>query len=492
MMKSPSLLALGLLLCGAAHTQPAPNAGDKTPLRTLIISGGPDVAYNQYAIESNARYLEKLTQNSAWRRIYFADGKAGSRTISAISSTPASRAARALALVTDDDLPDDAIVAQASQLKRIDGAATKPAVTRVLNAFAQPKAGESGLLYFTGHGSAGGSQMRPNYQNTTYALWNDDDISVREVARAIQSWPATNPLFVVAVQCHSGGFANLIFGDGDPKKPLLNRDIAGFFSSTGQRMAAGCTSEVNERDYQDFTTHFFAALSGVSRDGRAISGADFDRNGVVSGSEAFAYASVHDLSIDVPVSTSDAYLRALYGQSQDWQNTPYSQVLLNAQPWQKAMLNQLSSALKLTGETRIQDAIAAHDQMSQRGDDAATPDAGAQENAVNQQISQLQNQLYRRFPDLKAPKSSAKYRVAKRDAARYLSARPAQVNALDDALNKYTRAQGAGEVRVAMLERFVRGAYSVVLGQRVRREGTPEQKAAFAKLRGAESRNPLK
>ena len=491
-MKSPLLLALGLLICGAAHAQLAPNAGAKAPLRTLIISGGPDVEYNQYAIESNARYLEKLTQNSAWRRIYFADGKAGSRTISAVVDTPTAKTARALAIATDDDLPNDAIVAQASTLKKIDGPSTKPAVTRVLNAFAQPKAGERGLLYFTGHGSPGGSQLRPDYQNTTYALWNDDDISGREVASAIQNWPATNPLFVVAVQCHSGGFANLIFRDSDPKKPLLNRDIAGFFSSTGERMAAGCTSEVNERDYQDFTTHFFAALSGVSRDGRAISGADFDRNGVVSGSEAFAYANVHDLSIDVPVSTSDAYLRALYGQSEDWQNTPYSQILQGAQPWQKAMLNQLSSALQLTGETRIQDAIAAHDQQSKRNDDAATSDTDAQENAINQQISQLQNQLYRRFPDLKAPKTSAKYRVAKRNAARYLSAHPAQANALNDAINKYQRAQGAGEVRVAMLERFVRGCYTVVLGQRVRRDGTPEQKAAFAKLRLAESRNPLK
>ena len=491
-MKSPSLLALGLLLCGAALAQIAPNTGDKTPLRTLIISGGPNVEYNQYAIESNARYLEKLTQNSAWRRIYFADGKAGSRTISAIASTPASKTARALALVTDDDLPTDAIVAQASQLKRIDGAATKAAVTRVLNAFAAPKANESGLLYFTGHGSAGGNQLRPNYQNTTYALWNDDEVSVREVARAIQNWPATNPLFVVAVQCHSGGFANLIFQDGDPKKPLLNRDIAGFFSSTGQRMAAGCTSEVNERDYQDFTTHFFAALSGVSRDGRAIRGADFDRNGMVSGSEAFAYASVHDLSIDVPVSTSDAYLRSLYEQNNDWQSTPYSQILQSAQPWQKAMLNELSGALKLTGETRVQDAIAAHQQLSKNGGNADTPDADAEENAVNQQLAKLQTQLYRRFPDLKSAKTSAKYRAAKLNAARYLSARPAQVNALDAALNQYQRAQGAGEVRVAMLERFVRGCYTVVLGGRVRRDGTPEQKAAFAKLRGAESRNPLK
>ena len=489
-MKSLPLFALGLLFCGAAHAQ---NLASK-PLRTLIISGGPDVEYNQYAIESNARYLESLTQSSRWRRIYFADGQAGSRTISTVASTPASKAARILAWVTGGDLPDDSVVTQASTLKRIDGASTKPAVLRVLGAFAQPKPGESGLLYFTGHGSPGGSQARPDYKNTTYALWNDNAISVREVAGAIANWPAQNPLFMVAVQCHSGGFANLIFQDGDPAKPLLNRDFAGFFSSTGQRMAAGCTSEVNERDYQDFTTHFFAALSGVSRDGRRITGADYDRNGLVSGSEAFAYANINDLSIDVPVATSDAYLRSLYEPNSEWHDTPYSQIIAGAQPWQKAMLNALSSALQLTGENRITDAIAVHDRLQSKT--ASNDDNAAMENidqdAVDRQLSQLQTQLYRRFPGLKAAKNTAQYRAAQRRAALWLTGQSAQVDALDNAFNAYARAQGANDVRIAMLERFVRGAYSVILGQRVRREGTPAQMAEFAKLRAAEARNPLR
>lgn len=494
-MKSPLFLVLSLLAANQitgswAHAQPS---ASKMPLRTLIISGGPDVEYNQYAIESNARYLEKLTQNSAWRRVYFADGKPNSRTVSTIQTSPAIKAARALAWILDEDLPDDTLVTQSSTLRRIDGASTKPAVTNVLSVFAQPKPNEKGLLYFTGHGSAGGNSRRPNYENTIYSLWNDDAISVSEVARAVRSWPANNPLFIVAVQCHSGGFANLIFEDGDSKKPLLNRDIAGFFSSTGERLAAGCTSEVNERDYQDFTTHFFAALSGVARDGRAISGADYDRNGAVSGSEAFAYACLTDFSIDVPVSTSDAYLRSLYGQSSDWQNTPYSQILQNAQPWQKAMLNGLSSALQLKGETRVKDAIEKFSQSkANKNNQEDETVAGVDEAAINARLSKLETQLNQRFPGLKAAKTSAKYRAAHSRALNWLVAQPAQVNAIDDAINKYGRAQGASEVREAMLERFVRGCYSVVLGQRVRRDGTPAQQAAFVKLRGAEARNPLR
>ena len=486
-MKMAIILALALLIGGAAHAQNA-------PLRTLIISGGPNFKFNQYAIESNARYVEKLTEKSRWQRITFADGKAGSRTIAAFRNSSEFKSARLLSWVLGQELPADTIVAQASTLGRIDADSTKASVTKVLGEFAQPAPGEQGLLYFTGHGNAGGGNGRPDYQNTTFALWNNQKISEREVAQAIREWPAQNPLFVVAVQCHSGGFANLIFEDGDPTKALANRDIAGFFSSTGQRIAAGCTSEVNERDYQDFTTHFFAALSGISRDGRAITGADSDKNGVVSGSEAFAYANVHDLSIDVPVATSDAYLRAVLAyENDDWQQTPYAQILNSAQPWQKTMLNELSSALNLKGETRVATAIAQHRQLQTRDPNAtdfAVP--GVDEGALGRRLQSLQGQIKARFPDLKTSPRSSRYRAARQAAQNWLQARPADIAFLDDALAKFSRAQGAAEVREAMLERFGRAVYTIVLQTKMRAQGTPEQQAAFEKFRRAESRNPIR
>ena len=486
------LLALGLSN-SLAQAQTAPPAA---PLRALIISGGPSLDYNQYAIESNARYLEKLTAKARWQRVFFADGKLHSRTISALQPTPRFRAERALAWITDDEMPDEPVGVQASALTRVDGPSTKIAVNGALAAFVKPGAGERGLLYFTGHGSAGQTtnwlgKTAPDYENTTYALWGDGDYSTRELARAVKSWPAKNPLVVVMVQCHSGGFANVLFEGGDPKKPFVDRDIAGFFASTGERAAAGCTNEVNERDYQDFTTHFFAALSGLSRDGRRTTGADYDRNGAVSMSEAFAWANVHDLSIDVPVSTSDAYLRAVTPrQNEEWPKTPYSQVLANAQPWQKAMLNELSQILGLKGETRIADAMKAYAALQNR--DEREPDlSGVDEAALGARVERLQAQLKRRFPGLKSAKNSSSYRVAKRQAIAYLMARPAEVAALDAALDAYERAYGAADVREAMLERFVRGANTVLLQSQLRDKGTPQQRAIFTKLRMAEGRNPL-
>ena len=484
-MKPLFILALTLFIGAAAHAQ-------KAPLRTLIISGGPNFQFNQYAIESNARYVEGLTQNSRWRRIHFADGSAQSRTVAAYETAPTFRAQRALAWILNEPLPENRIVARASTLKQIDGASTKPSVLRVLAEFAQPAPDERGLLYFTGHGNAGGSRERPDYQNTTFALWNDDKISQREVAAAIRQWPRENPLFVVAVQCHSGGFSNLLFEDGDPQKPLLNRDIAGFFSSTGQRIAAGCTPEVNERDYQDFTTHFFAALSGTSRDGRQISGADFDRDGRISGSEAFAWANVNDLSIDVPVATSDAYLRAILPpENDDWQKIGYAQVKADAAPWQVALLDGLSAKLGLRGEARVADAMAQYRALQRRSGDEVAPVPGVDERALGARLQSLKSQIKTRFPVIDSPQGRG-YDVARQNARRWLQGRPDDIAFLDDALAKFTRAQSAAEVREAMLERFARAVYTIALQNRLNTEGTPTQKAAFARIRAAEARNPIK
>ena len=53
-------------------------------------------------------------------------------------------------------------------------------------------------------------------------------------------------------------------------------------------MAAGCTPEINEAEYQDFSSHFFAALTGRDRVGRAVTGADYNQDRRVSMDEAFA------------------------------------------------------------------------------------------------------------------------------------------------------------------------------------------------------------
>ena len=111
------------------------------------------------------------------------------------------------------------------------------------------------------------------------------------------------------VQCHAGGFAKLVFQGGDPTKPPIENRLCGFFASLESQLAAGCTTNIEEADYHDFTGYFVAALTGRDRLGRPVSGADANHDGRVGMDEAFCWAMVNDDSIDTPTCTSDEFLR---------------------------------------------------------------------------------------------------------------------------------------------------------------------------------------
>src|SRR5205085_5078810 len=124
---------------------------------------------------------------------------------------------------------------------------------------------------------------------------------------------------------------------------------------TRERMAAGCTPELDEAEYHDFTSYFFAALSGRDRVGRTVTGADYNHDGRVGMDEAYAYSLAHDISIDVPVCTSDVFLRrAVVSDDSEVFQTPFSVVRSWAAPAQGAALDELSQTLKLTGENRVE------------------------------------------------------------------------------------------------------------------------------------------
>ncbi len=491
-----------------ANANAAPVTSTKLPLRVLIVSGGPSRDYNQYAIESNARYLQKLTADAQSQRILFADGDKKSRNISALPPAASEAGARAraghvLAWLFDLEFPSEKPVYRASTLSRIDGPATQVSILQSVRQLAQDaKPGQQSLLYFTGHGSPGrktrltlrGLKSEDDFQNTTYAGWNDGALSVSNLAEALDGWPQDVPLIVVMVQCHSGGFANLMFEGGNPKNPVASRNFCGFFAATGERQASGCTSEVDEVDYQDFTTHFFAALSGKSREGRAVRGADWDKNGAVSMLEALAWTNLRDDSIDVPLCTSEAYLRSVFpaNTAPDWVKTPYLSLLADAAPWQRATLEGLSTDLKLSGENRIQSAIDKRAIAAREVEGEMQTSNFALTGAMQRRFTRLKSALQTRFPDLRAPQNSARFREAERRALLGMQTRKTDVAALSDTLESWSVGSEHAANREAQCHRFVRAARTLFLEKKLRAEGTPAQKIQLARFRAAENRNPLR
>lgn len=329
-------LCLVLPLVLARTLPPQAREGAPAPLRALVVGGGPERSYNQVAIESNVRYVRHLLPGGARVRTLFADGNPRSRIV----------------LYSDPQGHDRY---RATVLTHVDGASRLGSFRQAFQSLARAGSGPM-LLYFTGHGSPG----ETSYDNNDYDLWGGGGLSVAHLAGALRTLPARTPVTVVMVQCFSGAFGSLLFQNGDPGGPPINLNLCGFFASVPNREAAGCTSEVNEADYHDFTSYFFAALSGTSRLGKTVSGADFNHDGRVGMNEAFAYALIHDVSIDTPVCTSDVFLRRYVTGAADRAvlQASYADTQAWASPAQRAALDGLSQQLNLAGDDRLEAAYA--------------------------------------------------------------------------------------------------------------------------------------
>ncbi len=349
---SLSALAFALLAAygpGRAAPPVKPAAPAAAP-RVLILSGGPDLKHNQVAIESNVRYLARLLPPEATARVLFTDGSRTTRNV-----------------LYEDVRGREKY--RIPQLPRLDGPNTLPQIKAEFQTLAAGPADRPVLLYVTGHGSP----SRETLDNNAFDLWDNGDLSVRELAAQMKTLPVSTPVTAVMVQCFSGSFGNLLFENGSPKAPMTGRDFCGFFASISARPAAGCTPAVNEADYHDFTGYFFSALSGVSRVGQRVTGADYNHDRRVGMDEAFAYSLIHDDSIDTPVCTSDVFLRRFVPEADDaWAKTGWTDIRAWAAPAQKAALDGLSSDLALKGDGRLAESYAAFRKIRLDAEDLPT------------------------------------------------------------------------------------------------------------------------
>ncbi len=489
-VRTPAITATLLMSANTLSSAQTAAAPPTTALRALLIGGGPEPKMNQYAIESNVKYVGRLLGQTP-HNILFADGQKNSATVQFLNGTVPSIHSAAFAFLFNEDVSKGSIDFRKTSLARIEGPSSKTSIAAQFQTLgANAPADARYLLYFTGHGGRGkeADSRRADLENNVYYLWNDNTLSVREMADQLQKLPANRPVVLVMVQCFSGAFANLIFQDGDPNKPYVQRDFCGFFATVKERPAAGCTPEINEADYEDFTSAFFSALSGQTRLGEKAESADYNRDGRVGMNEAFAHATIHEDSIDVPIMTSDALLRQNADNNNEfWLQVPYSQTLKGAAPWQRAILDELSASLKLSGEDRI--ARAWQEYLAHSEVPGTTP---LPANLVKQR-EDLRAALQNKFPGLRAKNDSATYTRARSDALVELEKRDAQVQKLLNSLHAY-RTQSANddpEIREARLLRLVRAARTLYLEKELRASNNTAKLSAFEQLRSYEARNPL-
>lgn len=291
----------------------------------LTIGGGPNPQSNQISLERNVlfqqRTLQRIRPDQPPHAIFFADGRSPQRDLQFRDESLEISAAQSWMTRLFGSSDSLGIQYRSSDIPGVQGPARLAFLEQHFQQLARKlQAGDRLIIYVSGHGGSAqehefsfgfddDSSSEVNEFNTSIALWNDEERRVKEFCDWLDRLRPDVEVVLVMVQCYSGGFGHAIFHQGDARLGLNSRPRCGFFAQRHDRPAAGCTPEIDEVDYQEYSSFFWAALGGQSRTGEALEGIDYDGDGQVSLAEAHAYAVLASDTIDIPVRTSDYFLR---------------------------------------------------------------------------------------------------------------------------------------------------------------------------------------
>jgi hypothetical protein len=326
----------------------------------LTIGGGYDPSGNQISLENNAIFLQQLLHekfgDGVHHEIYFADGDDPAPDLQFIDDAQRKNCPAAARLMCEVLGSADSVglCYRNHQVPSVKGPTELAVLRRRFRELGRElKAGDRLFVYVTGHGGPGeGENDSGNYDyeydeekrkwvatanqgegssneneafNTSFYLWDSEQVSAQDFNRWLDHISPDVTVVLVMVQCYAGGFADMIFHRHDPELGLAPHRRCGFFAQLHDRGAAGCTPEVNEADYQEYSTFFWAALGGKNRSGESIAKPDYDDDGQVSLAEAHAYTLIESDTIDIPVRTSEALLRRYSRLGREGRAKPDSQ-----------------------------------------------------------------------------------------------------------------------------------------------------------------------
>lgn len=314
--------------------QPLPSQAAMPPQATkcqasqpnlLVVAGGGSPESNEISLEKNVLFFQRSLQvlgfDPAIARFFFANGKDGRATVRYLDSRGQERY-------------------KVPQIPHLNGAATLNNVQTTLQQLAKANSNQPSFFYFTGHGY----HYQNNYENNFFILWNNEILTVQRYASLLDQFPTQAPVVTMMPQCYSGGFANLIYVGGNPKNAIAPHHRCGFFATIKTRPSVGCTPEVNEADYIDYSSSFFSGLTGRKRSGEPITKPDYNSDGRVSYAEAHAFAKIDSKTIDIPVSTSEIWLERQISaqQRQHILSQPLDGLLRHASPERSQVVKTLA------------------------------------------------------------------------------------------------------------------------------------------------------
>lgn len=490
-------LRLGMVILAIAVSAPAASAEDFF----LTIAGGYSPTGNQASLEKNVLFYQRLLADqkltSRPSDIFFADGLSKDPSLQVLDRNSLPPANRLMA----EFFGSQRNLGLQYRAHAVPGIRGQTSIENIDKWFAENsprmKKGDRLILYVSAHGGNSTDSKKP--YNTTIYLWNNKNISVSELSDRLDRLPDGVSVVTFMVQCHAGGFAQLVHEHGDPDGEISRQNRCGFFATVHSRPAAGCTPEIDEENYEEYSTYFLAALAGKSRAGQPIKLPDYNGNAVVSFDEAHAYTVLSANTIDLPIKTSDEYLRKVSEFGSESRNellfkdTPWETVLKLAGPADRAVLEGLSTKLELSGDNRIADARKAGSQRPGSGSrgsrtQGSTRRGGRTASEVDRLKQSIVNDTKKRWPELA--------NVLNPVAIELLTTRQAEfVNTIEShkdypryrELADQSAVQNSSEKSRVKYERFVRVAENVILAENLVRMGDAKPLEAYRRILKAES-----
>ncbi|REJ71151.1 MAG: hypothetical protein DWQ34_08580 [Planctomycetota bacterium] len=395
-MRACLLTLLLLTTCGTAHGEDV----------FLTIGGGYNAHGNQISLEKNVLLFQRMLEQDygadVRHDVFFADGGSPGRDLQYVD--PGEKIPAALRLLAELHDQDDDIDYQYRnhEVPDISGPSARNGLQTWFDETGSALAeGDRLFIYVTAHGGRSTDKEQPH--DTLLYLWNRQTIRMRDFVGMLDQVPGDVPVVIVMVQCYSGGYSHTIFNGGDPENGLAAANRCGFFATVHDRVAAGCTADINEANYREYSTYFFEALRGRTRFDAPAPQPDYDGDGLTSLAEAHAAVILSSVTIDIPVCTSDALLREFsVTQASDSEGdkpaadqdvaaaesdsavegiggqltadegelltaeSPYDRLIENADPIDRAIIDGLSEELAITEPNRAAAARAKADEFQKR------------------------------------------------------------------------------------------------------------------------------
>lgn len=462
--------ALGSRAPIATHTQderapahgsaraPSPPSG---PLRWIVAGGGASPDLNQVQLE----------QDIALARETFAPHGPG---LTLFAGGPGSRAVQVL----DPELTMDPLRARLAGLLApragrestyraseiaADGAASAAAILEAIDHAITASSDGPLTVLLAGHGQGGDTP-----RESSFLTWGPDELWVEDLAAVLDDVPGHRPVRFVITSCYSGGFAELAFPAADPERDAEPTDRCGLFATTFDRAASGCDPNPDRGAQEGYGIHFIHALRGEDRAGRplALRELDLDGDGAISLLEAHTRARVASGSLDVPVTTSERYLRVAAPEAAAIGET-------GAPAEERAMIERLSARLGIEPEDARSRLTWMEEELERLGGEL---------DRIDEELARVEEELaaslLHRWPVLDDPwhplfdavLSSEGPAIARfLDRSRLAARRAALLAEQGDVAEDHDRLL----VTAAPLERIVRALETIELAARLHAEGGP-------------------